>query len=97
MIAMALSCDPQILIADEPTTALDVTIQAQITELVKRLRDELGMALSGSPMIWNHRRTGAAGPGNVRRLYRRRGAREGSLRQPDASLYHWAAWQPASS
>jgi len=45
MIAMALSCMPQILIADEPTTALDVTIQAQITELVKRLRDELGMAI----------------------------------------------------
>ena len=45
MIAMALSCDPQILIADEPTTALDVTIQAQIIDLVKRLRDELGMAV----------------------------------------------------
>lgn len=45
MIAMALSCDPQILIADEPTTALDVTIQAQIVELVKRLRDELGMTI----------------------------------------------------
>jgi oligopeptide/dipeptide ABC transporter ATP-binding protein len=45
MIAMALSCDPQILIADEPTTALDVTIQAQIIELVRRLRDELGMAI----------------------------------------------------
>ncbi len=45
MIAMALSCMPQILIADEPTTALDVTIQAQIVELVKRLRDELGMAI----------------------------------------------------
>ncbi len=45
MIAMALSCLPQILIADEPTTALDVTIQAQIIELVKRLRDELGMAI----------------------------------------------------
>lgn len=45
MIAMALSCDPQVLIADEPTTALDVTIQAQITELVRRLRDELGMAI----------------------------------------------------
>lgn len=45
MIAMALSCSPQILIADEPTTALDVTIQAQIMELVKRLRDELGMAV----------------------------------------------------
>ena len=45
MIAMALTCSPQILIADEPTTALDVTIQAQIVELVKRLRDELGMAI----------------------------------------------------
>jgi oligopeptide transport system ATP-binding protein len=45
MIAMALSCSPQILIADEPTTALDVTIQAQITDLVKRLRDELGMSI----------------------------------------------------
>jgi len=42
---MALSCSPQILIADEPTTALDVTIQAQITDLVKRLRQELGMAV----------------------------------------------------
>jgi oligopeptide transport system ATP-binding protein len=47
MIAMALSCNPKLLIADEPTTALDVTIQAQIIELVKRLRDELRMA-----MIW---------------------------------------------
>jgi oligopeptide transport system ATP-binding protein len=45
MIAMALACNPQILIADEPTTALDVTIQAQIVELVKRIRDELGMAI----------------------------------------------------
>jgi oligopeptide transport system ATP-binding protein len=45
MIAMAISCMPQILIADEPTTALDVTIQAQITDLVKRLRDEIGMAI----------------------------------------------------
>jgi len=45
MIAMALSCNPQLLIADEPTTALDVTIQAQIIELVKKLRDEIGMAI----------------------------------------------------
>jgi len=45
MIAMALSCSPQILIADEPTTALDVTIQAQIMDLVKRLRSELGMTI----------------------------------------------------
>jgi len=45
MIAMALSCNPMILIADEPTTALDVTIQAQIIDLVKRLQDEIGMAV----------------------------------------------------
>ena len=45
MIAIALACDPQILIADEPTTALDVTIQAQILEIIKRLREEVGMAI----------------------------------------------------
>jgi len=45
MIAMALSCAPNILIADEPTTALDVTIQAQILDLVLRLRERLGMAI----------------------------------------------------
>jgi oligopeptide transport system ATP-binding protein len=45
MIAMALACNPKLLIADEPTTALDVTIQAQIVELVKRLRDSIGMAI----------------------------------------------------
>jgi oligopeptide transport system ATP-binding protein len=45
MIAMALSCGPSVLIADEPTTALDVTIQAQIVELVRRIQDELGMAI----------------------------------------------------
>lgn len=47
MIAMALACTPDLLIADEPTTALDVTIQAQIVELVKELREKIGMA-----MIW---------------------------------------------
>lgn len=45
MIAMALSCKPALLIADEPTTALDVTIQAQIIDLIKKLRDELDMAV----------------------------------------------------
>jgi oligopeptide transport system ATP-binding protein len=45
MIAMALACEPDILIADEPTTALDVTIQAQILELMQKLQNELGMAI----------------------------------------------------
>ncbi len=47
MIAIALACSPQLLIADEPTTALDVTVQAQIIDIVQNLRDQLGTA-----MIW---------------------------------------------
>jgi oligopeptide transport system ATP-binding protein len=45
MIAMALSCDPELLIADEPTTALDVTIQAQILELIKDLKERMGTSV----------------------------------------------------
>ena len=45
MIAMAIACNPKLLIADEPTTALDVTIQAQILDILKRLRQERNMAV----------------------------------------------------
>ena len=45
MIAMALSCKPKLLIADEPTTALDVTIQAQILELLRKIQRDTGMAM----------------------------------------------------
>jgi oligopeptide transport system ATP-binding protein len=45
MIAMAIACEPRVVIADEPTTALDVTVQAQILELLKKLQDQTGMAI----------------------------------------------------
>ncbi len=46
MIAIALSCNPKLLFADEPTTALDVTVQAQIMELLKKIQKEYNMGLS---------------------------------------------------
>jgi glutathione transport system ATP-binding protein len=52
MIAMALSCRPAVLIADEPTTALDVTIQAQILQLIAVLQKEMAMGVILSPTIW---------------------------------------------
>lgn len=51
MIAMAMVCEPEILIADEPTTALDVTIQAQILELMKELQQKKALLFCLSPMI----------------------------------------------
>ena len=52
MIAMALACNPDLLIADEPTTALDVTVQAQVLELLKELQQRTGMAMISSRIIW---------------------------------------------
>ena len=52
VIAIALACRPKILICDEPTTALDVTIQAQILELIKELQEEYQFTTILSPMIW---------------------------------------------
>lgn len=52
MIAMALSCRPALLIADEPTTALDVTIQAQILQLIRVLQKEMQMGSFSLPTIW---------------------------------------------
>ena len=45
MIAMAIACNPQVLIADEPTTALDVTVQLEILKLLRKLQDETGMGM----------------------------------------------------
>ena len=68
MIAMAMACRPELLIADEPTTALDVTIQAQILDLIQELKDELGMAvLLITPQLRDHRRDRGPDRGHVRR------------------------------
>ena len=88
MIAMALSCSPELIIADEPTTALDVTIQAQIVELVKRLQAEFGTAV-----IWISHDLGVVArlADNVAvmyaGLYRREGAGGRPLRPPGSSLH----------
>ena len=68
MIAMALACEPKLLIADEPTTALDVTIQKQILELIDDLRSRLEHGgHPGHPRPGRHRRANRPGSGHVRR------------------------------
>ena len=98
MIAIALACNPKVLIADEPTTALDVTIQAQILDLVKRLRRESGMAI-----IWITHDLGVMA-GLADRLMVMYGglvverASVSTLyKDPAPSLYAWPARHPAAA
>ena len=92
MIAMALSCNPQLLIADEPTTALDVTIQAQILELLNQLKSDLGMAvMPHHPRSRGGGRHGGPGGGHVRRSSGRGGVGPGPLRTPAPSVYPGSA------
>ena len=92
MIGMALSCNPKLLIADEPTTALDVTVQAQILELMKDLREQLGMAIL---LITHDLGVVAEMVDTVAVMYGgrivERGASEGDLRRPAAPVHRGAA------
>jgi peptide/nickel transport system ATP-binding protein/oligopeptide transport system ATP-binding protein len=85
MIAMALSCDPKLIIADEPTTALDVTIQAQILELLRELRDRLGMAVL---MITHDLGVVAEMADEVAVMYAGRIVERGSVRDTFAAPQH---------
>ena len=88
MIAMAISCEPQLLIADEPTTALDVTIQAQVIELISSLRQELGMARDPDhPRPGARRRFLPGDRGDVRRVHRRARTRPGRVLYAEASVH----------
>ena len=92
MIAMALACEPKLLIADEPTTALDVTVQAQVLELIHDLKKRLGMAML---LITHDLGVVAETADRVVVMYAGRkveeGARRGHLRDAAPSLYARAA------
>ena len=90
MIAMALACQPQILIADEPTTALDVTIQAQILDLIREMNEEL----HSSVLFITHdlgERAVRYGHCHVYGPYRGAGSGRGTVPGSQASIYHWTA------
>ena len=92
MIAMALSCNPQLIIADEPTTALDVTIQAQILELMKSLTLDLGgRAHHHHAQPWGRGPLCRPGKRDVRRQDNRARLGAGDLHQPAPSLHRWIA------
>ena len=88
MIAMALACNPKLLIADEPTTALDVTIQAQILDLLQEMKERLRHGdHADHPRHGRGRRDRAAGGGDVCRQGGRGGAGRGAVRQSAPSLH----------
>ena len=89
MIAMALVNDPRLLIADEPTTALDVTVQAQILDLLADLQKEFGAAIIMiTHDLGSRRRDGRRRPGHVRRRVVERGTARGRLLEPEHP-YTW--------
>lgn len=89
MIAMALACNPKLLIADEPTTALDVTIQAQILELIKELREKLGMSVL---LITHNLGVVAETADNVAVMYAGRIVEYGSVRDIFKHPLHPYTW-----
>jgi len=89
MIAMALACNPRLLIADEPTTALDVTIQAQILELIKELREKLGMSVL---LITHNLGVVAETADNVAVMYAGRIVEYGTVRDIFKSPLHPYTW-----